>query len=243
MTNARLYADVKAANEAKSEFVSMVSHELKIPMTAIKGYTKLLQMGSGGQVNEKQRSFLGIINSSVDRMNALVQDLLDISRIETGRLKLELQSIRLETIVDEVVHLLRHEFETRQQKLSVAVPPDLPPIRADRARLTQVLTNLLGNANKYTPEGGSIGVHSEVHNGCVLCSVRDTGIGISPQHQKQLFRKFFRADDEYVREVEGTGLGLSIAKSIVELQGGEMWVESELGKGSVFNFTVPIATP
>jgi signal transduction histidine kinase len=114
-------------------------------------------------------------------------------------------------------------------------------VHADRARLAQVLTNLLGNANKYTPAGGSIDVQSKVQNGCVLCSISDTGIGISPQHQKQLFRKFFRADDEYVREVEGTGLGLSIAKSIVELQGGEMWVESELGKGSVFNFTVPIA--
>jgi len=241
MTNARLYADVKAANEAKSEFVSMVSHELKIPMTSIKGYARLLQMGSGGEITEKQRSFLDIITSSVDRMDALVQDLLDISRIETGRLKLDLQPIHLSAVVDEVVRLLRHEFQARQQNLLVDVPPTLPTIRADRTRLAQVLTNLLGNAYKYTPDGGSISVRAEVQDGIVLCSVADTGIGISPQDQKNLFQKFFRADDEFVREAGGTGLGLAIAKSIVELQGGEIWAESELGQGSVFNLTVPIA--
>ena len=241
MTNARLYADVKAADEAKSEFVSMVSHELKIPMTSIKGYTKLLQMGSGGEISEKQSSFLDIISSSVDRMDALVQDLLDISRIETGRMKLVLEPVRLVTVVDEVVRLLRHEFETRDQTLSISVPSDLPSVRADRARLAQVLTNLLGNAYKYTPSDGSISVRAEIQDGAVLCSVTDNGIGISPQDQKRLFEKFFRADDDLVRQVRGTGLGLSIARSIVELQGGEMWLESELGAGSVFSFTVPVA--
>jgi signal transduction histidine kinase len=199
-------------------------------------------MGTAGDISEKQRSFLGIINRSVDRMDALVQDLLDISRIETGRIKLELRPVCLAAIVDEVVRLLRHEFEARQQILSLDAPPDLPPVRADRARLAQVLTNLLGNAYKYTPPGGSIRLRAEVQNGTVLCSVADTGIGISPQDQEKLFEKFFRAEDEFVRQVEGTGLGLSIAKSIIELQGGEIWVESELGKGSVFSFTVPVAT-
>jgi signal transduction histidine kinase len=241
MTNARLYADVKAANEAKSEFVSIVSHELKIPMTSIKGYAKLLQMGTG-DITEQQRSFLSIISSNVDHMDVLVQDLLDISRIETGRMKLELQPVRLAAIVDEVVRLMHHEFETRQQTLSVNVPTDLPPVRADRARLAQVLTNLLGNAYKYTPEGGAISVRAEIQAETVLCSVGDTGIGISSQDQEKLFEKFFRADNEFVRSLKGTGLGLSIARSIVELQGGQIWVESELGRGSVFNFTVPIAT-
>jgi len=242
MTNARLYADVKAANKAKSEFVSVVSHELKVPMTSIKGYTRLLQMGAAGDISEKQRSFLDIINSSVDRMDALVQDLLDVSRIETGRMKLELRPVNLAAILDEVVRLLHHEFEARQQILSLDAPPDLPPVRADRARLAQVLTNLLGNAYKYTPPGGAVSLRAEIHNGTVLCSVADTGIGISPQDQGKLFEKFYRADHEFVRQVEGTGLGLSIAKSIIELQGGEIWVESELGKGSVFSFTVPVAT-
>jgi signal transduction histidine kinase len=242
MTNARLYADVKAANEAKSEFVSVVSHELKAPMTSIKGYTRLLQMGAGGDISEKQRSFLDIINSSVDRMDALVQDLLDISRIETGRMKLELRPVSLAPVLDEVVRLLRNEFEARQQIFSLHAPPDLPPVRADRARLAQVLTNLLGNAYKYTPPGGSISLRAEVHNGTVLCSVADTGIGIAPEDQGKLFEKFYRANDDFVRQVEGTGLGLSIAKSIIELQGGEIWVESEVGKGSVFRFTVPVAT-
>lgn len=241
MTNARLYADVKAANEAKSEFVSIVSHELKVPMTSIKGYAKLLQMGTGGQISEDQLSFLQVISNNVDRMDALVRDLLDVSRIETGRFKLEFQPVRLAAIVDEVVHLLRHEFETRQHTLLVDVSTDLPPVRADRARLAQVLTNLLDNAYKYTPPGGSVSIRAETQNSTVLCSVADTGIGISPLDQKKLFQKFFRADDKFVREAGGTGLGLSIAKSIVELQGGEMWAESKLGRGSVFSFTVPIA--
>jgi signal transduction histidine kinase len=241
MTNARLYADVKAANEAKSEFVSMVSHELKTPMTSIKGYARLLQMGSGGEISEKQRSYLNIINTSVDRMDALVQDLLDISRIETGRLKLELEPVRLTIVVDDIVRLLGHEFEARQHTLSIDVPRTLPPVRADRMRLAQVLTNLLSNAYKYTSTGGSVGVRAEVQDGSVLCSVVDTGIGISPQDQKKIFQKFFRADQEFVRQAGGTGLGLSIAKSIVELQGGEMWFESEPGQGSTFSFTVPLA--
>ncbi|MFZ5915446.1 MAG: GAF domain-containing protein [Chloroflexota bacterium] len=240
MANARLYADVKAADEAKSEFVSMVSHELKIPMTSIKGYAKLLHMGSSGEVNDKQRSFLEIISSNVDRMDALVQDLLDISRIETGRLKLDIQTVHLTTVVDEVVRLLQHEFEKRQQTLAIQMPVELPPVRADRARLAQVLTNLLGNAFKYTPNGGSITVQARTEDGQVLCSVVDTGIGISSQDQKRLFEKFYRADHQVVREVGGTGLGLSIAKSIIELQGGRIWLESELGKGSVFHFTVPV---
>lgn len=242
MTNARLYADVKAANEAKSEFVSVVSHELKMPMTSIKGYAQLLQMGAGGQISEEQRSFLDVISGNVDRMDTLVRDLLDVSRIETGRIKLELQSVNLAAIVDEVVRLLRQEFEARQHTLAVDVPADLPPVRADRTRLAQVLANLLGNAYKYTPAGGFVNVHAEIQDGLVLCSVADTGIGISAQDQKKLFQKFFRADDKFVREVGGTGLGLSIARSLVELQGGEMWAESKLGQGSVFSFTVPIAT-
>jgi signal transduction histidine kinase len=241
MTNARLYADVRAADEAKSEFVSMVSHELKIPMTTIKGYAKLLQMDDLDRVGDERRGFLEIINNSVDRMDALVRDLLDISRIETGRMKLEIQPVQLAAIVDEVVHLLQREFEARQHKLSVEVSPELPPVHADRSRLAQVLTNLLGNAYKYTPQGGSITVRARAQNGSVLCSVADTGIGISLEDQKRLFEKFFRADDDFVREVGGTGLGLSIAKSIVELQGGEIWTESEPGRGSVFSFTLPVA--
>ncbi len=241
MANSRLYADVKTANEAKSEFVSIVSHELKIPMTSIKGYAKLLQMGAGGQVSEEQRSFLKVISNNVDRMDTLVRDLLDVSRIETGRLRLECQPVHLAAVVEEVVSLLRHEFEMRQHSLSIDMPTDLPPIRADRTRLAQVLTNLLGNAYKYTPPGGAVSVRAEAQNGKIVCSVADTGIGISAQDQKRLFQKFFRADNKFVREVGGTGLGLSIAKSIVELQGGEMWAESELDKGSIFSFSVPIA--
>ncbi len=239
--NARLYADVKRANQAKSEFVSLVSHELKLPMTSIKGYAKLLTMGTAGSVGEQQRNYLNTIISNVDRMQALVNDLLDISRIETGQLYLQLQPLVLHPLVEEVVQSMRDQIEVKDLALTIDVPPDLPSVLADKVRISQVLTNLVGNAYKYTRPGGRVGVRAKRMNGFIICSVSDTGIGISPEDQTRLFDKFFRADHPVVREVAGTGLGLSIAKNIVELHGGEMWVESKPEAGSTFNFTLPVA--
>jgi signal transduction histidine kinase len=248
--NARLFGQVRRANDAKTEFISFVSHELKQPMTSIRGYADLLTKGMAGELTDVQLGFLDTIQSNVDRMGSLVSELLDVSRIESGRVRLELGEVPVAEIVDEVLQAIRGQVETKQQELQTDISSDLPPVWGDRSRLSQILTNLVSNAFKYTPEGGQITVRARRHpsgegvggrNGFVLCSVADTGIGIRPEDRERLFTKYFRADDPTVRSVSGTGLGLVITKSLVELHGGEIWVESEEGKGSTFSFTIPIA--
>jgi signal transduction histidine kinase len=248
--NARLFEQVRRANDAKTEFISFVSHELKQPMTSIKGYTDLLIKGTAGELGDVQRSFLDTVRSNVDRMNTLVSELLDISRIESGRIRLEFGDVSVEELIQEVLRTIRGQIEAKQQVLEVDVPSDLPLMRGDRGRLVQVMTNLVSNAYKYTPEGGHIAIRAQQwsdgqgaveEDGFVMCSVADTGIGISPEDQERLFTKYFRADNPAVRSVPGTGLGLVITKSLVELHGGEIWIESELGRGSTFSFTIPIA--
>ncbi|MBN1954215.1 MAG: GAF domain-containing protein [Anaerolineae bacterium] len=241
LENARLFEAVQAANNAKTEFVSFVSHELKQPMTSMKGYADLLLKGTGGELNEMQRSFMEVIRSNVKRMDTLVQDLLDISRIEAGRLQLTVGTVEMAEVVEDALRGVQQQIEAKKQELTLDVRHPVPPVTADRNRLVQVLTNLLSNAYKYTPEGGQIHVAVERDDGYVRCSVADTGIGMSAEEQERLFTKYFRSSNPAIRNVPGTGLGLVITKSLVELQGGEIWVESELGKGSTFAFTVPVA--
>ncbi len=248
--NARLFEQVRRANQAKTDFISFVSHELKQPMTSIKGYTDLLLKGQGGELNEAQRSFLNTVQANVDRMRTMVSDLLDVSRIESGRIRLDIGVVSLTRVVEDVLRTTRGQIKSKKQTLEVDIEPDLPFAQGDQDRLVQVLTNLVSNAYKYTPEDGNItvsvhrcsnGAGSDQADQFIRCSVSDTGIGISPKDQQQLFTKYFRANDPSVRSVPGTGLGLVIAKSLVELQGGEIWIESEVGEGSTFSFTVPVA--
>jgi len=248
--NARLFEQVRQANDAKTDFISFVSHELKQPMTSIKGYTDLLVKGAAGELNDAQRGFLETVRSNTDRMNKLVSDLLDISRIESGRIRLEFKRLSVDQVIEDALRTIHGQIEAKKQTLGVNIPPDLPLMRGDRDRVVQILTNLVTNAHKYTPEGGGIAICAKKwangRNGMeqpafIMCSVSDTGIGISPEDQERMFTKYFRADDPAVMSVAGTGLGLVITKSLVELHGGEIWVESELGKGSMFAFTIPIA--
>jgi signal transduction histidine kinase len=246
--NARLFDQVRRANDAKTEFVSFVSHELKQPMTSMKGYTDLLSKGVVGELNDTQQGFLTTIQSNVERMDALVSSLLDVSRIESGRIRINLTDVSFEQVIQNALRTIRGQIESKHQPLEVDIAPELPHVRADRDRLVQILTNLVSNAHKYTPEGGQITVRAQRwsngegagrQNGFVVCSVSDTGVGMSPEDQERLFTKYFRSDNPAVRSESGTGLGLVITKSLVELQGGQIWVESELGKGSTFAFTVP----
>ncbi len=239
--NACLYEEVRQADRAKSEFVSFVAHELRTPMTSVRGYADLLAKGSIGSLTPQQKEFIGTILSNVGRMQVLVSDLQDISRIETGQLRLEMKLVRLAEPLENALQATRAQINTRSQQLTVEVPENLPPVHADPARLTQVLINLLSNAYKYTPEGGHICVRACLQNGYVRCAVSDSGIGISPEDQARLFTKFFRSEDLAVREMPGTGLGLCIVKSLVELQGGKIEVESWPGRGTTFSFTVPVA--
>jgi signal transduction histidine kinase len=239
--NARLYGEVNQANKAKSEFVSLVAHELRTPMTSIRGYADMLSKGVVGPLDPQQLQFIDTIHSNVERMQVLVSDLQDISKIETGYLRLEGKTISLATVLESALQSTGAQMEARFQKLTVDIPRDLPLVYADPSRLAQILINLLSNAYKYTPEGGSISVRAWTEDGHVYCAVSDTGIGISEEDQAQLFTKFFRSGDPVVRNEMGTGLGLCVVRSLVELQGGEIAFESSPGKGTTFTFTVPLA--
>lgn len=240
--NARLYEAVRRADQAKSEFVSVVAHELRTPMTSIKGYADMLLQGMCGPLTSQQEQFVNTMRNNVVRMQILVSDLQDISRIETGHMRLELKPVRLHDALRDALQATQAQIESRSQQLTIKVPDNLPQVKADPSRLTQILINLLSNAYKYTPEGGQIRVQAWQQDGFVHCSVSDTGIGIAPEEQAKLFTKFFRSENPAVREMPGTGLGLCIVKNLVELQGGQITVESQLGKGTTFSFTVPIAT-
>lgn len=229
------------AKRAKTEFVSTVSHELRTPMTSIKGYVELLLMGAVGALTDEQRHFLSIVKNNTDRLTALVNDLLDISRMESGRITLLPKSVHVDGLVNQILAAMQGRAAEKGLALRADVPPALPAVMADPDRVAQILTNLVANACQYTPPGGEITVSACAYDAMVRISVQDTGIGIAPHDQEKIFDRFFRADDPVVQETPGTGLGLPIVKSLVEMHGGEVWTESELGKGSTFAFTLPTA--
>jgi signal transduction histidine kinase len=250
IANAQLFAQVQDADIAKSDFVSFVSHELKTPMTSIRGYSDLLLAGAVGEINEAQEDFLTTIRTNVNRMATLVSDLADVSRIEAGRLKLDFSPVGLPDAVREVVRSQEHSIGHKGLSLEMDMPSDLAPAWGDKVRIVQILTNLISNAIKYTPERGRITIEiKESHNRwnpdgaqeVLLIAIKDTGIGLEEADQNMIFTKFFRSADPKAREVPGTGLGLNITKYLVEMQGGLIWFESTYGSGTTFYFTLPIA--
>lgn len=240
-----VFRDITAeveADRAKTEFISTVSHELRTPMTSIKGYADLLMLGMAGPLSEQQKHFIGIIRNNAERMVTLVSDLLDISRIEAGRIQLDLRAVHIHEVVGHVVNTVQGRAQSKGLSLQIDVPEDLPPVWGDSNRVAQILTNLISNAIQYTPPGGQVTVSARASGDMLEVSVADTGIGISQENQQKIFDRFFRADDPLVQETSGTGLGLPITASLVQMHGGQIWVESELGKGSTFTFTLPLAT-
>jgi signal transduction histidine kinase len=229
------------ANIARSDFVSVVSHELRLPMTSIKGYTDLMRSGIVGPVNDQQKEFLATIRNGVDRMNALISDLSDISKIETGRLKVEIKVVDVTACAEDAIAALKPQIDDKGQTLALNLPP-LPNVRIDRSRLNQIITSLLTNAHKYTPPGGAITLTAHADDSRLRLAVADTGVGISPDDRLRIFSPFFRSDHPAVREQTGWGLALHLSRRLVELFGGQIGFESELDKGSTFWFTVPLAS-
>jgi PAS domain S-box-containing protein len=225
----------------KSEFVSLVSHELRTPLTSIKGFVDLLLDEEAGEVTSEQREMLAIVKNNADRLVALINELLDVSRIESGKLELRRAPLELAALIQRVAASLRPQVEAKNQTLTLNLPADLPTALGDADRVTQILTNLLANAHQYTPAGGVIAVSAAAEGTAVRVAVQDTGIGIAPEDQAQLFTKFFRAHNRTTEEVGGSGLGLAITRSLVEMHGGTLTVASTVGAGSTFAFTLPQA--
>jgi signal transduction histidine kinase len=237
--NARLYAAVQMADRAKSEFVGIVAHDLKVPMTSILGYAELTLLD--GSLQEQQAHYQNRIRDTVKRMELLVSDLADISRMESGHFFMTETRVSVEAILRELRDSFMTQMKAREHTHVEEIEPDLPHLKTDYFRLLQVLLNLTSNAYKYTPKGGTITISARRVGSRVQFTVADTGIGLSPEQIKQLGTKFWRADDEFTRSQPGTGLGFAITRSLVEQMGSKIEIESQVGQGSRFTFSIAIA--
>jgi signal transduction histidine kinase len=245
--NARLFRELEArgrqlaiASQHKSEFLANMSHELRTPLNAIIGFSEVLQEKLFGELNEKQDEYVDDILSSGRHLLSLINDILDLSKVEAGRMELESTTFYLPDAIDNALLLIRERANRHGIKLSQTVDERLGDFTGDERKVKQVLLNLLSNAVKFTPEGGQIKVTASLGDSAVIISVTDTGIGIAQEDQEAIFEEFRQAAGNYAHKREGTGLGLTLTRKFVEMHGGRIWVESEVGKGSTFTFTLPI---
>jgi signal transduction histidine kinase len=235
----RLYQQLETTSRHKSEFLANMSHELRTPLNAIIGFSEVLLERMFGELNPKQDEYLQDIMTSGRHLLSLINDILDLSKIEAGRMELELTTFDLPAAMENALTLVRGRAEAHAIALTRDVDRRLGEFVADERKLKQVLVNLLSNAVKFTPEGGRVEVRAAPADGAVEISVSDTGVGIAPEDQEAIFEEFRQAGSDYTRKREGTGLGLALARKFVELHGGRIWVKSEVGKGSTFTFTLP----
>jgi signal transduction histidine kinase len=241
--------ELRKIDAMKSEFVSVASHELRTPLAAIKNAVQLMLSGKTGEINENQSKFLSMAERNINRLTNILNDLLNLSRIESGKVELKFQNLELERVIELTTSSLRPQADVKSIQIEVEVPEPLPAVYADTEKVEQILTNLIGNAIKFTPEGGKIIVSAkhlpkEKEGGYgdqIAVSVKDTGIGIPPEHLDAIFEKFHQVEGSLHRSVSGTGLGLAITKGLVEAHQGKIWVKSEIEKGSTFTFTLPLA--
>jgi len=246
--NARLFLEIEdksrqieVASQHKSEFLANMSHELRTPLNAIIGFSEVLSERMFGDLNEKQDEYLKDIYASGTHLLSLINDILDLSKIEAGRMELELSDFHLPTALDSALTLVRERAGRRAIALHTNIDRQLGEIRADERKIRQVVLNLLSNAIKFTPEGGRIEVRAEPRGGLVEVSVSDTGVGIAAEDQEAVFEEF-RQVGTAAKKVEGTGLGLTLCRKFVELHGGRIWVKSQVGEGSTFTFAIPVAS-
>ncbi len=246
VANARLFreiaeksAELEVASRHKSEFMSNMSHELRTPLNAVIGFAEVLTERMFGELNDKQMEYVHDIMESGRHLLSLINDILDLSKIEAGRMELELTQVALPTVLENALILVRERAARRGVTLAHAIDTSVGTVRADERKLKQILLNLLSNAIKFTPEGGRVEVRATVEGGEVQVAVRDTGVGIAPEDQQAVFEEFRQVGTSTAKQ-EGTGLGLALCRKFVELHGGRIWVESEPGRGSTFTFALPL---
>jgi len=245
------------SDRLKTEFIGTVSHELRTPMTSIKGFTQLLAMGSLGPINDTQKEFLDTIQTNAERMISIINDLLDITKVETGSIELDIRPLHLAETLSNVVSELQSNIAARELDLTINIPPGLPLVRADAKRFNQIIYNLLSNAVKYTPRGGKITFDARESGydpvpdllrenlkpdaRYVVIDITDTGVGIAPDERERIFERFYRTENPLKVEAGGTGLGLSLVRPLIELLGGRIWMTSTLNEGSTFSLIVPVS--
>jgi signal transduction histidine kinase len=237
----RLYRELEETSQHKSEFLASMSHELRTPLNAIIGFSQVLREEMFGEINEKQAEYLEDILTSGNHLLSLINDVLDLSKVEAGQLELEVAPFSLQEALERGVVMVRERAADDGVDLAVALNPDVDVVEGDERRIRQVIFNLLSNAVKFTPAGGAVDVTTDRVDGEVQVSVADTGPGLAPDEHERIFAEF-QQTDAGIEQGEGTGLGLALSKRLVELHGGRIWVDSELGKGSTFVFTLPART-
>ena len=245
--NARLFreiqeksAQLEIANKHKSDFLANMSHELRTPLNAIIGFSEVLSERMFGEINEKQADYLKDIHESGKHLLSLINDILDLSKIEAGRMDLEVSTFDLPTALSNAMTLVRERAQRHGIELSLDVDKRLGAFDADERKFKQIVLNLLSNAVKFTPDGGKVDVSAKKYDGKIEVAVKDTGIGIAPEDQAAVFEEFKQVGRDYTKKAEGTGLGLALTRRFVELHGGEVQLESAPGKGSTFTVLLPI---
>ncbi|MDD5004909.1 MAG: ATP-binding protein [Candidatus Omnitrophica bacterium] len=236
----RALEEINIVTKRKSDFVSAVSHELRTPLTSIKGYASLLSAGKLGEISAPVKERLEKINKHSDNLSNLITNLLDISRIEAGRIEMKIEDVNLREILDTLADLFAPQFKEKQIEFRRDLPDGLNTIPADRGQLQRVFINLVSNAFKFTPEKGKITVRAKRIDNSVQIDVEDTGAGIKKENLNKIFEEFYREDNEINQNVKGTGLGLSLVKYIIEAHKGKIWANSELNRGSTFSFILPL---
>jgi PAS domain S-box-containing protein len=233
--------ELEKASRAKSEFLARMSHELRTPLNVIIGFAELMLDRVPGEINEEQRQCLDDILTSGQHLLGLINDVLDLSKVEAGKMELRLTNIALAEVVESLTSAMMPVLAQRKQSLDVDLEPGLPPVHADEGKLKEVFFNLVSNSAKFTPDGGELKIEALRKGDWCQVSVSDNGIGIKKEDQEQLFEPFYQVNNLVAGEKKGTGLGLALVKQIVEMHGGRIWVESEYGKGSRFTFTLPLS--
>ncbi|MDO8445072.1 MAG: hybrid sensor histidine kinase/response regulator [Deltaproteobacteria bacterium] len=235
--------EAEAATQAKSSFLANMNHELRTPLNSINGFSEVLADETFGPLNEKQKKYVNNVLTSGKHLLLLINQILDMAKVESGKMKLDLSSLSMKSLLNEISTLVADMVSKKKIQMSLDIAEDLPNIEADELKVKQILYNLLSNAVKFTPEGGQIGMRAKKAGSEIEIVVWDTGVGIAPENMEKIFEGFFRVDTPYSRVTEGTGLGLPLSKKLVELHGGKLSVESEgLNKGTSVRFILPVVS-